>query len=68
MQFKEDIGQQVKSEPMDTYSYNQSSTKLPGTNGEHSRAMHIDKRHYFVHAKFENNERNILFKAGFLLF
>lgn len=50
-QFHEDLWPLLKNETMVIYSDNQSSIKLSGTDGYHSRTKHIDVRHHFVRDK-----------------
>ena len=41
----------MKNKSMIIYSDNQSSIKLSGTDGYHSRTKHIDVRHHFIRDK-----------------
>lgn len=50
-QFQEDFWPQLKNKPLTIYSDNQSSIKLSGSDGYHSRTKHIDVRHHFVRDK-----------------
>lgn len=50
-QFQEDLWPQLKNKALVIYSDNQSSIKLSGSDGYHSRTKHIDVRHHFVRDK-----------------
>lgn len=50
-QFQESFWPHLKNEAMTIYSDNQSSIKLSGSDGYHSRTKHIDVRHHFVRDK-----------------
>lgn len=50
-QLQESFWPHLKNEAMVIYSDNQSSIKLSGSDGYHSRTKHIDVRHHFVRDK-----------------
>ncbi|XP_041975764.1 secreted RxLR effector protein 161-like [Aricia agestis] len=50
-QLQECFWPELKHQAMIIYSDNQSSIKLSGTDGYHSRTKHIDVRHHFVRDK-----------------
>lgn len=50
-QLQESFWPHLKNEAMIIYSDNQSSIKLSGSDGYHSRTKHIDVRHHFVRDK-----------------